>query len=172
MSRARGAAERVAEIGVLTGLALVLSLVERMFPPPVSLAPGIKLGLANVVVLILLYGRGVREALTANGIRVLMMGLIFTSPQTLLYSAVGAALSFLVMVLLGRLGCFSILGVSVAGAVFHNLGQLLMAAWIVRTPALFAYLPVLLAAGVVTGLLMGLVARSVLRHLPRFQTRT
>lgn len=153
----------------MTGLALVLSLLERLLPPLVSIAPGIKLGLANVVVLLMLYTAGPFDALLVNGLRVLMMGLLFTNLQTLLYSATGAALSFLIMWALKRTR-LSVVGVSIAGAVAHNTGQLLMAVWVVHSPQLILYLPVLCLAGVVTGLLMGLVAKGVmraLRHLRR-----
>lgn len=169
MKERRSPAWRVAGIGMMVSVALMLSLLERMLPPVAAAAPGIKLGLANVVVLLVLYQRGPWEALLVNALRVLMAGLLFTNLQTLLYSAVGAAVSYLVMVLLKKTGWFSVVGVSIAGAVCHNAGQLLVAVWITRSPVLWGYLPVLVLAGAVTGLLMGLVARGVLHALPRLK---
>ena len=112
---------------ILTTLSLIFSYVEALFP--LSLAvPGIKLGLANIVVVLALYTAGKRTAFLVNLLRILLAGLLFGNAFSILYSLAGGLLSFAAMCLLKRTGWFSILGISMAGGVFHNLGQLTVAA--------------------------------------------
>ena len=151
--------------GVLIALALIAAYVESLIPFPIPV-PGIKLGLANVVVLTVLCLFGPREALAVSVVRIVLSGFLFGNLSAILYSLAGGLLSLLVMVLLRQTGKFGVPGISVAGGVFHNVGQLLAASLVVENFSLFYYFPVLLAAGVLTGGLIGLVVSEILKRLP------
>ncbi len=157
---------KTALYGLLVALAFILSYVESLLP--VVGVPGVKLGLANLVVLVALYALSSRDALVCAVLRIVLVGFTFGSPASMLYSLAGGMCSFLVMSVLKRTDKFSILGVSVAGGVCHNLGQLAVAMLVLRTPPLLWYLPVLLASGVLTGTLIGVAVRLCLPKLPRF----
>ena len=128
--------------------------------------PGIKLGIANLVIIVALYYLGTRYALLINVIRILIGGLLFSGVFGMLYSMAGALLSMLVMVLVKKCGLFSVTGVSMAGGVAHNLGQLLVAAFLVSNLKIFVYFPVLVISGVVSGAVIGILAYLVLKKLP------
>lgn len=157
--------ERIARLGLLTALALIASYIEYLIPLPIGI-PGVKLGLANLLIVWTLYAVGPREALAVNGVRVLLAGFLFGSLSMILYSLAGAALSFLCMYLAKRSGTFSIIGVSIIGGVTHNIGQLLVAMAVLETGDLLYYGPVLLVAGLLTGLLIGIVAGEVRKRVP------
>lgn len=158
-------ARRVALSGLLTSLMLVLGLVERQFPLTAAI-PGIKLGLANSVLLYSLYMLGTRQSVVLMLLKALMSWLIYTNMSAMFYSLGGGALSLLAMVLLHRVEGVSPVGVSALGAVFFNVGQILVAAVMLNTPQLLmTYLPVLMVSGVATGILTGVVAKTVMRHL-------
>ncbi len=156
--------KKPAYMGLLLTFSLILSYVETLLPMPFAL-PGMKLGLGNLAVLLTLYLAGGREAFLLNLLRILLSGFLFGSLYGILYSMAGAALSFLAMLAAKGTGRFGVAGVSMAGGVFHNVGQLLAAALIVRTKGLFWYLPPLLLSGVVTGFLIGAAGRETLRAL-------
>lgn len=157
--------ERIAGLGLLTSLALIASYIELLIPIPIGI-PGIKLGLANMVTVWALYTLGPLEALAVNGMRILLAGFLFGSLSMILYSLAGAALSFLCMYLAKKSGMFSVTGVSMIGGVTHNIGQLLVAMRVLETGSLLYYGPVLLAAGLITGLLIGIIAREAGRRIP------
>ncbi len=158
-------ARRVALSGILTSLMLVLGLVERQFPITAAV-PGIKLGLANSVLLYSLYMLGIKQSFVLMLLKALMSWLIYTNLNAMFYSLAGGVLSLLAMILLFKLGGFSVIGVSAAGAVFFNVGQILMAVVMLNTPQLiFTYLPVLMVSGVATGILTGIVAKLVMKHM-------
>lgn len=158
-------AKRVALCGLLTALMLVLGLVERQFPLTTAI-PGIKLGLANSVLLYAIYMLGVKETLILMLLKALMSWVIYTNLNAMLYSLAGGVLSVASMLLLYRVKGISAIGVSAVGAVFFNVGQIMMAVLMLRTPGLlFTYLPVLMVSGVITGVLTGVVARMVMQHL-------
>ena len=158
-------AKRVALCGLLTALMLVLGLVERQFPLTTAI-PGIKLGLANSVLLYAIYMLGVKETLILMLLKALMSWIIYTNLNAMLYSLAGGVLSVASMLLLYRVKGISAIGVSAVGAVFFNVGQIMMAVLMLRTPGLlFTYLPVLMVSGVITGVLTGVVARMVMQHL-------
>ena len=146
----------IALCAVLAALALGLSTLEGLFPLSLIVPlPGVKLGLCHIAVLFALYRMGWREAAFVSLIRALLAALLFGSLPTLAFSLCGGALSLATMLLLRRTGRFSVLGVSIAGAVCHNLGQLACAALLTGTAGLGWYLPVLLAAGCITGAAVG-----------------
>lgn len=159
------AARRAALLGMLTSAAFVLSWVEFLLPLPVGI-PGVKLGMCHVVVLFALYRLGWREAAVLSFVRVVLSFLLFGSAETLAYSAAGAAVSLCVMLLLSRVPRLSPTGVSAAGAVAHNFGQLGCAALMNRTAAVGWYFPVLMAAGALTGTVVGILSSLALRYVP------
>ena len=153
-------AKRLALCGLLTALALVLSYLESLVPLG-SLSffvPGVKLGLPNLAILFALYRLGFKEAAVISLVRVLLVSLLFGNVFSLAYSAAGAALALAVMGLLRRSGKFGTAGVSVAGAVAHNVGQIRVAMAVLETGAIAAYLPVLLLTGTAAGVAIGLVS--------------
>jgi len=154
--------KKIAQFGLLTAMALILSYVEHMIPPIVTSAPGIKLGLANTVLLYALYLMDVKSAAVLMILKVSLTTLLFGNPMAGIYSLSGGVLSLIAMCLFKRVKGMSILGISVSGAVFHNVGQILAATITVSTRALMGYLPVLLISAVVTGVITGLVAKYVL----------
>ncbi|GAA6491986.1 MAG TPA: Gx transporter family protein [Candidatus Bariatricus faecipullorum] len=157
---------RAAYLGIFTALALIFSYVESLVPLPVGI-PGVKLGLANLVVVVALYKLKTGEALAISVIRILVSGFFFSSLAAILYSLAGGLLSFAVMFLARKNKKFSVYGVSMAGGVAHNVGQILVAALVVETFGILYYLPVLLVAGVLTGLIIGVVANAMLKRLER-----
>lgn len=155
---------RAAYFGVFTALALIFSYLETFIPLPFGI-PGIKLGFANLLTVILLYKQDAKEALLLSVVRIILSGFLFGNLWGILYSMAGGLLSLLVMVFLKRTGKFSIMGVSAAGGVSHNMGQLLVAMAVVETYRVGYYFPVLLIAGIVTGLLIGIAANEVLKRV-------
>lgn len=159
-----GRAGRVAICAVLASLALIFSYIEMLFPFNFGI-PGIKLGLSNLIVLAALYALGPGYALTVNLVRIFLSGLLFGGVSAMLYSLAGGMLSFLVMWILYRTGIFSPVGVSFAGGVAHNLGQLTIAALVAETPKIYLYLPVLMVSGMITGTLLGILCAMILHRL-------
>lgn len=145
---------RIARYALLTALAMVLSWLESMIPVS-NAAPGMKLGLTNLVVIFALYRMSLRDAAAVSLIRVLLVSFTFGNAYSFAYSMAGALLSLGVMALLKRTGKFSILGVSVAGGVCHNIGQILVAVAVLGTARLAYYLPVLLVSGTAAGACIG-----------------
>ena len=158
--------------GLLTALAIVLSLAERLFPlDAIVPVPGVKLGLANVVTLFALTRLRTREALAILVCRVALSSLLLGSVTGFLFSIAGGLLSLAVMwALLQTRGWFcSLLGVSVAGAAAHNVGQMVAAVFWMGTPAVIAYLPFLLVMSVPLGLVTGLTCAVSLTHLKKIK---
>lgn len=155
---------KTAYLGMFLSLALICSYVESLIPFYFGV-PGIKLGLANLVVVVMLYLRGWKEAALISLLRILLAGFLFGNPFSILYSLGGGLLSFAVMLLLKKTEKFQMVSVSVAGGIFHNIGQLLVASAAVENYHLFYYAPVLLAAGFVTGLLIGILAQELAGRL-------
>ncbi len=155
---------RVATGAALCALALIFSYIEFLIPLPIGI-PGIKLGLANIVIVICLYKLGIRYACMVNLARIALAALLFGSMFSALYALSGAIFSLICMIILKRCGLFSIVGVSMAGGVFHNVGQLLVAAMLMQTGAVLLYLPVLLIAGMLTGIINGILSVLIIRSL-------
>ncbi len=149
---------------ILASLALIFSYVEFLFPLSLGI-PGIKPGLANIVVVVALYKLGARTALMVNLTRILLAAALFGSVFSGLYSLAGGLVSFAVMTALRRTGLFSTAGVSMAGGVFHNLAQLAVAALIVESPEILYYFPLLLLSGMAAGLINGVLGTWILRSL-------
>ena len=148
------ASRALTRYALLVALAMVLSWLESMVPLSL-VVPGVKLGLANLVVIFALYRLGPRQAAVISLVRVLLVTLTFGNAFGFAYSLAGAALSLGVMIPLRRSGKFSLLGVSIAGGVCHNIGQILVAMAVLGTAELLWYLPALLAAGTAAGVCIG-----------------
>ena len=155
---------RVAYFGVFTALALMFSYIETMIPIQFGV-PGIKLGFANIMIVIMLYKSSAKEALLLSIVRIMLSGFLFGNLSSILYSIAGGVLSLGIMTLLKKQGGFSVIGVSVAGGVSHNVGQLIVAMLVVETYQVGYYFPVLLVSGVLTGLGIGVVSQEVLKRI-------
>ena len=158
-------AKKTAECGMLVALAMIFSYVEALIPINFGI-PGIKLGLANLVVLYGLYMMKPCEVLVVSITRILLIGFLFGNGMSIIYSLAGGLLSFAVMLPLTRVKKLSPIGVSAVGAVSHNIGQILVAATLLKSAGLFYYLPALMISGVVTGSLMGVLIQRILKILP------
>ena len=156
--------KKIAYMGLFAAIAIIFGYVESLIPFFAGI-PGIKLGLANLAVLFILETYTWKEAALVSMVRILVIGFMFGNMFSILYSMAGAALSLTVMTLMKRFSGFSILGVSVAGGVSHNIGQLIIAALIVENTSLFYYAPVLLISGVITGILIGILTREVTKRI-------
>jgi len=155
-------AKYVAYIGVFAALAIIMGWAERFAPIPI---PGVRLGLGNGVVLLVLYLFGVKSAFGVMLVKILVSGFLFGNPIGMAYSIAGGLTSFLVMVTLKHSNVFGIVGVSAAAAVVHNTTQIFVAAHMLQSFALMYYLPVLIIAGVIAGVLTGVLALLALNRL-------
>ena len=156
--------KKTAYLGLFLALALICSYIESLIPFYFGI-PGVKLGLTNIVVVMMLYCIGAKEALLVSLLRIVLAGFMFGNMFSILYSLAGAALSLTVMTFMKKKSGFSILGISVAGGVSHNIGQLIIAGLITMTSGLIYYAPALLISGVITGLLIGTLTGEVLKRI-------
>lgn len=163
----RPATKKIAVLGLCTAVALILAYVESMLPPMFHAVPGIKIGLPNIIIVFVLYRFGLKEAAVVSLIRMLAVSFMFGNMMALVYSLAGAFLSMLVMVLLKRLNILSVVGVSVAGGVFHNVGQILTAMLLLGTAELGYYLIVLAITGTVSGIFVGLCGGVIEKRIPK-----
>ena len=156
---------RLARYALLTALAMALSWLESLVPLAGVVPPGVKLGLTNLVVIFALYRMSLRDAAVISLIRVVLVAFTFGNSYSFAYSLAGAALSLAVMALLKRSGKFSLLGVSVAGAVSHNIAQVLVAMAVMETSRLAWYLPVLLVSGIAAGVCVGAAGGLIVKRI-------
>ncbi len=156
--------KKIAYCGLLTTVALLLSYVERMLAIPM-IVPGMKLGLANVAVLIALYILDNKTAFSISILRILISALLFTGFASFLYSASGALLSFTVMAFCKKTNIFSMIAVSILGGISHNIGQIIIACVIVENIGLFYYMPFLIILGIATGFITGIVGDKAVYYI-------
>ena len=156
--------KKLANLGLFAAVAIIFGYVESLIPFFAGI-PGMKLGLANLAVLFILEKYTWKEAALVSVIRIFIIGFMFGNLFSILYSLAGAALSLTVMTVMKKKSDFSILGISVAGGVSHNIGQLLIACLITMTSGLIYYAPALLISGVITGLLIGTLTNEVLKRI-------
>lgn len=149
--------KKIAFLGLFIALAFVLSYLEFMLPLNIGI-PGAKVGLANLVVMVALYTVGERDAIALSLVRVVLIGLTFGNLSMMLYSMAGAILSLIVMLLARKIDKLSMVGVSILGGVFHNVGQIIVAIFVLETGSLMYYLPFLIILGCISGVLIGIVA--------------
>ena len=159
--------KNIAFLGIFLALALVLSYVESFIPFFFGV-PGMKLGLTNLIIVILLYCMGPKEAFVISIVRVFLAGFLFGNLFSIIYSLAGAVLSLAVMSLLVKKTKFKTITVSAIGGICHNIGQLIVAAIVVESYNIFYYLPALLIAGLITGILIGIVSGELIRRIKRF----
>lgn len=155
---------KIAYWGVFLALALVCSYVESLIPISFGI-PGVKLGLTNIVVILMLYTIGAKDAILISVLRIILAGFMFGNAFSIIYSLAGGILSFVVMLLLKNTGKFKILSISTAGGISHNVGQLIVAALVVQNYNILFYVPVLIIAGIITGFLIGLLAGEIVLRI-------
>lgn len=163
--------KKTVELGFFLAVALILSYVESLIPISIGI-PGIKLGLPNAVVVLLLYDQdnaGVKEAALVNGLRIVLSGFLFSNLYAIIYALSGAVFSMTAMLIGKKPNCFSVVGVSVLGGVFHNIGQIIVAMFVVETFAVSYYVPVLIIAGTLTGALLGLIVMELIPYLRHYR---
>lgn len=155
---------KIALLSMCIALAMILSFVESQFPPLVAI-PGVKVGLANIVVMFALYRLGTKEAIGISLIRVFLVSLLFGNIMSLWYSLAGAAVSLIGMILLKKCKAFSYTAVSVVGGVLHNMGQIGMACIVLETNIIAYYAPFLVLSGTLSGIAIGLVASLLIKRI-------
>lgn len=150
-------------LGLTIALAMIMSYIEALVPLSFAV-PGIKMGLANIVIIFVLYKIGTKEAILVSLIRVILVSLLFSNVMAMAYSIAGAVLSLSVMWLLKKTDKFSVIGVSIAGGIMHNVGQIIMAVILLGTEQIAFYLPVLIITGTATGVVIGIVSGLVINR--------
>ena len=159
--------KRITFIGVITAVAIILSYVELLLPPIYAAVPGVKVGLPNIVIILVLYRYGTKSAATVSFIRLVITSMLFGA-STFFYSLAGAMLSLCVMALLEKSNKFSTIGVSIAGGVMHNLGQILVAILMLGTLEIGYYMFVLTVSGTLAGVFIGLAASFLIARLKKY----
>lgn len=163
---------RLVFISVLVAQAMILSFIERMIPVP-FIAPGAKLGLANIITVTAVYMLTFKEAAAVVLLRIILTATTFGSLSSFLYSLSGGVLSLLVMASIVKVfrNEVSLVGVSISGAIAHNIGQLIVAAFVINSFLIITYLPILLIVAIPTGIFVGFVARFLINYLERINFR-
>ncbi len=156
--------KKTALLGLFTSFALILSFLEALIPPLFTYAPGIKIGLPNIIIIFLLYRSNFKSAAAVSFIRIIITSLLFGSVMSFIYSAAGAALSLSVMYILKRLNLFSLPVISVVGALCHNLAQIAVAALLLGTGLIY-YLPILSLSALISGIFVGIIATLLIKSL-------
>ena len=156
----------VAFWAMFLALALILSYVESLIPFFFGV-PGMKLGLPNLVIVMILYCMGTKEAYLISIVRVLLSGFLFGNLFSIGYSLAGAMLSLTIMMLLKRTGKLKVITVSAIGGICHNIGQLIVASLVVESYNILYYTPVLLIAGLITGIIIGVISQEMILRLGR-----
>ena len=160
--------KKVAFLGLFISLAMILSYIESQIPALVAV-PGVKVGLPNIVMVLLLYKIGAKETVTVSIIRILLVSLLFGNVQTLTFSIAGAVLSLLGMILLKKTDLFSCITVSIMGGILHNVGQIIAACLWTGTAEIAYYLPVLLISGILAGAVIGIIAGILVKRLEKWK---
>lgn len=160
-------AKRVAVLGLFTCLALILSFLETLLPPLTAIAPGVKIGLPNVIIIFLLIRLDFKSAAAVSIVRIMLASLLFGTAVSFVYSLAGAVLSLIIMYLLKKSDLFSLPVISIVGALSHNAAQIGVAALLMHTKELFYYLPVLCLSALISGVLVGLTALLLIKALKK-----
>lgn len=161
--------KRITLLALFTSVALLLSYVEMLIGPLFTGVPGIKMGLPNIAIMLVLYRIGTKEAIAVSFIRIAISSILFGNITMFWYSVAGAALSLAVMILLKKLDILSSVGVSVAGALAHNIGQILVAMLLMQTTQIGYYMIVLSITGAVSGIFVGLLGGFVIKRISKFE---
>ena len=155
---------KLTTLSMLVAVAMILSYIEAQIPLSVSV-PGVKLGLSNIATLFALYTLGASEAVLVSLVRVVLSSLLFANPIMMIYSLSGAALALITMILIKRMGIFSILGVSVVGGVMHNAGQIISAVIMMKNSGVAYYLVPLIISGTVAGVAIGVISAILVKKI-------
>ena len=156
--------KKLTTLAMMSTFALILSYVESRIPALVAI-PGVKVGLANIVVIFVLYKLGIKEAIVISGIRVFIVAMLFGSPVSMIYSLTGAVLSLAVMFFLKKLTPLKEVSVSVVGGVMHNVGQIAVASLILDTNVVVYYLPFLILSGTIAGVAVGVAGALLIKRV-------
>lgn len=160
--------KKVAFLGMCIALSMVLSYFESLIPPLMAV-PGVKMGLPNIVMVFMLYKVGAKDTAIVSILRVVLVGILFGTPLSMIYSLAGAALSLIGMIILKKTNLFAPVTVSVVGGILHNVGQIATACFVMDTAEIAYYLPVLLITGTIAGILIGLCAAMILKRLEKMK---
>ena len=160
--------KKIAFLGLSIAIALILSYIESQIPALIAI-PGIKVGLPNLIIIVILYKIGWKEAVVVSILRIFLVSLLFGNVQTMTFSLAGANVSLLSMILLRKLGDFSCITVSIVGGVFHNVGQIIAACLWTLTAQVAYYLPVLLVSGTLAGAVIGLISGILVKRLDKIK---
>lgn len=161
--------KRITLLALCTSVALLLSYVEMLIPPIFTGVPGIKMGLPNIAIILALYRVGAKEATAVSFVRLVITSILFGNITMFWYSLAGATLSLAVMILLKKFGFLSTVGVSVAGAVMHNIGQILVAMLLMQTVQIGYYFIVLAITGTISGIFIGLAGGFVIKRIAHIE---
>lgn len=156
--------KKLTVLALFSAVAIIFSYIEAILPPIWAAIPGIKVGLSNIVTVALLYKFSLKEAAIVAFIRIIIIALLFGNVMTLIYSIAGFVLSVTIMAILKRTSLFSTVGVSIAGGVFHNLGQIIVAMILLQTKEIGYYMIVLAITGTVAGILIGIAGNFMLKY--------
>ena len=156
--------KKLTTLAMMATFALILSYIESRIPALVAI-PGVKVGLANIVVIFVLYKLGLKEAIVISAIRVFIVAMLFGSPVSMIYSLAGAVLSLAVMFLLKKLTPLTEVVVSVCGGVMHNVGQIAVASVILDTNVVIYYLPFLVLSGTLAGIAVGVAGALLIKRV-------
>ena len=157
--------KRITYTGMFVAIAMVFSYLESMIPVNIAI-PGIKLGLANMVTIVVMYRLRIADAWIVSLVRVMLSSLLFGNMAIMIYSMAGAVLSLLVMSLCSKKDLFGLLGTSILGGVSHNAGQIVMAAFLMKSGNIMLYISVLCISGTIAGVCIGLAGAVLVRKLP------
>lgn len=160
--------KRITYTGMFVAIAMVFSYLESMIPVNIAV-PGIKLGLANMVTIVVMYRLRISDAWIVSLVRVVLSSLLFGNMTVMVYSMAGAVLSLLVMTLCRKKDLFGLLGTSILGGVSHNAGQIAMAALLMKSGNIMLYMPVLCISGSIAGVCIGLAGAVLVRKLPSIE---
>ena len=158
--------KKVALFGMYIALAFVLSYIENVLSLNINV-PGVKLGLANLVVITALYISNVKTAIVVSVLRIILTGFVFSSMTAIIYSLAGGILSLMIMILLKKVDRFSITGVSIAGGITHNFAQIIVAALMFKSRGVLGYLPILIISGMITGFVIGVIGANIVPRLKK-----
>ena len=161
----RNNTKKLTTLALMVTFALVLSYIESRIPAFVAI-PGVKAGLANIIVIFALYKMGIKAAILISAVRVFLVSMLFGSPVSLIYSLAGAILSLTVMLILKKLAPLKEVAVSVFGGVMHNVGQIAVASFMLETNVVIYYLPYLILSGTVAGIIVGIAAALLIKRIP------
>jgi len=158
--------KKIAKLSMLLSISVVLALIESFVPIFSGIAPGVKLGLANIVIVFAIYYLSVKDAIYISILRVILMGILRTGLFSIsfFFSLSGALLGLLLMYLAKNISKMSVVGVSVVGAIGHSVGQILIAVIFLSNINIFYYLPVLLISSVITGLMVGVISNKIIEY--------